>query len=290
MRRRVDPLVSLSRERVAAHERPGVEVDGPRQTGLERRGRLAHVQSVERVLLLHARAPERPEPAGPRPRRRERVPHVQRVVPRVVELEAELTRVPGPRDQGGHVRHRRLHRSEVREVLGGQIRGRERREQLARAGSLHRQVRRARDAVRHVGATVSRVLGHVALDRLGARRRGDQPVVLGPEPVGGQVVDHPSGLVADRRVQDLAVGGHASGHVAREHVVEQRLRVRALDVDRPLVVHVVQTDALAGGHVLLLRGGEHDRGVEPDPIAHLGSELHEPLVVGRVTCRHDAGA
>ena len=70
VRSAIDPLVALATERVAADERLGVQVDRPAEARLERRRGLAHVQAVQRVLLLHAGAPQRAETArASRPRR-----------------------------------------------------------------------------------------------------------------------------------------------------------------------------------------------------------------------------
>ena len=57
-----DPRVPLSQERVAADEGLGVQVDRPSQTRFERRRLLARIEAVQRILLLHADAPQRPDP------------------------------------------------------------------------------------------------------------------------------------------------------------------------------------------------------------------------------------
>ena len=103
--------------------------------------------------------------------------------------------------------------------------------------------------------------------------------MFGGETVDGEIVDHPARLVADRRVQHGAVD-HPPLHITHQHPLQQGLRVRPFDVDRTLVVHVIDPDRLARGHVLPLRGGEHDGRIEPDPIAELGPESDELVVVG----------
>ena len=130
-----------------------------------------------------------------------------------------------------------------------------------------------------------RLLGCPGRDDVGARGRRDEPEVLRGQPVAREVVDHPSPLVADGGVQDLAVLQPAL-HIADEQTLEQRLRVRPFDVDRSLVVDVVHAGALARREVLLPDGGEPHGRVEADAVAELGAELHEAVVVRRVPSSH----
>src|SRR3954453_5962307 len=58
-----DPRLLLLVERLPADEPVLVEVDRPAESRLERGGLLAHVETVERVLLLHPDASQRAEAA-----------------------------------------------------------------------------------------------------------------------------------------------------------------------------------------------------------------------------------
>ena len=205
------------------------------------------------------------------------VPEVAGVVGVAEDLVAELARVAGAGDPGGHPPdvHLMGEEAEVAELLDLLVD--EVGEHLAGARPLELDVGEALrdrlDVDGHAGDDVVEVI-EVGVER------GDHPAARVGEFEDGAVADHLAVLVAEGGIPDLPV--LEAGHVVREDAVGGRERVAAVEVPLAKRRLVPDADVAANGMVLGQRVAEVTGPVPAFPVHELAAERFLLLVERRL--------
>ncbi len=215
-----------------------------------------------------------PRPAGAAPPASECVPHRRRV-PRVKqELDAVLTRVPGPADH---------HRGPGDGPLGNvharrQVTVRQPLDERPGERSLDGDHRELLGAIDDVDVERSGVLLEPAevLLVVGRIRDGEEHALR--DPIGEQVIEHAPVIAAQDAVLGTALGQAAK--VVGEHVLEEADGVRAPRLDLAHVRHVEQADPPADTKMLILDAGVLDGHLPPGEGHELGPGRDVAVVQG----------
>ena len=234
-------------------------------------------QHVERLQ------PERRQPVR-LARRHHRVPQLGRILRMTEELVPELARVPGARgDQRQALRPTEPRDREPEPLQLGERRLRrrgpdERREQLAALRALDGDVVQLVGRLLDPYAQLEPVRLLAEPDAV-VRRAADEPEVRRVQPEDRAVVDHPARVVAERRVDDLAVGEPPD--VARHRRLQELLRVGPENLPLAKRREIHDRRLLAAGPVLRHRAEVVVGGRQPvavvlgDPRRQLGGSRVE---------------